>query len=189
MNLQDSAAYYGRKIGIPLSLILAIAEVESNLDQYATRFEPGYRWLWNCQLNKPFRRLASVEVINSSSAPSDFPSPNDAGYNFYSNADTEWTAQRTSFGPLQLMGAVARERQYKGPLVALCCDVELSAKWAITHLSWLMNRYYDKHDYGGVISAYNAGRPRLTENGLFINQSYVNKVAKVEGKGLIPLRT
>lgn len=177
MNLVDHITHFCTGYKLPLDVVMAIARVESAMNPYAIRAEPQYRWLWDNLFNKPFRRLEPAE-IDLSWAPDDFVAPHEANI----TADTEWNGQRMSWGPFQMMGALLRERGYKGDFPAICCEPELAARFACSHISNLRDKYLDKHGWAGVVAAYNAGRPRKTENGIYVNYQYVNKVSKEGGR-------
>jgi hypothetical protein len=172
MTLIDAIHQYSTGYNLPQNIVMAIAKVESNLSMHATRAESRYRWLWDSRRHRPFRRLSNPEII-SNEAPDDFPRPTE----FYASADTEWQGQRTSWGPFQMMGAVLRERRYNGPFVAVCCDPDLAAKFACSHLSHLRDKYFNKHGWTGVVAAYNAGSPRKDRNGVYVNAGYLNKIS------------
>ena len=155
--------------GLPPSLVAAIVQVESSNNIYAYRVEPHYRYLVNVLTQDPFRGLTPDE-IKSEKAPIDF------GYiRKVSSRDTEWWGQQASWGPMQVMGAVARELGFRGAFPELCGPRGI--EYGCKHLSNLKKRFYDKYGLAGVIAAYNAGSPRrtLTGNNL-VNQYYVDKV-------------
>lgn len=182
MNLQDYISRLAPKHRVPPSLAFAIAKVESNMEMTAIRHEPHFRWLWDVRKHAAFRRLSSAEVA-ASQAPDDFKAlPSEY---FYSSDDTEWMGQRTSWGPFQMMGALLRERGYRGPFPELCRDAELATRFALLHIEWLALRYGGKHGWAGVAAAYNAGRPRKDEQGRYLNRDYVVKVAQAGGKGVM----
>lgn len=87
--------------------------------------------------------------------------------------DTEKIQQATSWGLLQVMGCVAREFDHKGHLVELC-HPQVGLKFGALKLSQLIRKYGYSTD---AIAAYNAGSPVL-QNGVYINQEYVNKFTK-----------
>lgn len=133
---------------VPLDLVLAIITHESKGDQWASRFEPMWpeRWMWYP------REMAEKANIS---------------------LDTERTLQKTSFGLMQVMGAVAREFGHKGNLMMLI-QPEISITYGCKKLHWLMERYHGETD---VISAYNQGKPMKTPGGLYGNQkTYVDPV-------------
>lgn len=91
---------------------------------------------------------------------------------------TERNAQKSSWGLMQIMGAVARERGFKGPFLSQLCDPREGLYWGGVFLRHLFDRGYTEHE---VISAYNQGKPRRTLGGQYRNQAYVDKVvAEIE---------
>lgn len=154
---------------IPESIISAIVKVESNGNVFAHRVEPPYRYLVDVKTKKPFRKLTSLES-KSETAPKDFPHI----YNL-SSKNTEWLGQQASWGPMQIMGAVAREYGFKEYFPALCSFAD-GLEYGCLHLSALRKRFLKKHGWEGVVAAYNAGSPRYLENGDFVNQDYIDKV-------------
>src|SRR5688572_17064220 len=90
--------------GLPATLVFGVCAVESSDNPYAWNPEPKYRYLWDVRRNKPFRALASYEV-DSKVPPSDF-------FGKSGDRDQEWWAQQASWGLMQVMGAVARERGF-----------------------------------------------------------------------------
>jgi len=79
---------------------------------------------------------------------------------------------------MQIMGATARELGFRAHFPALCS--EQGVKFGCEHLIRLRYRFYPSHGWDGVIAAYNAGSPRMS-NGKWENQSYVDKVHKEMG--------
>jgi soluble lytic murein transglycosylase-like protein len=153
------------EFGFHPELIKAIIMTESGNNDAAIRYEPAYRYLWNVAANTPFRTTTSAEIA-SAHAPADFRSQ--AG-----SIATEWHGQKTSWGAMQIMGAVAREYGFKGYFTLLCGEVGIH--YGCRHLSKLSSRFKAKHGMQGVIAAYNAGSPRYRNNRLE-NQEYVDKV-------------
>ena len=87
-----------------------------------------------------------------------------------------------SWGLMQIMGQVARERGFRGKFNELL-QPEVGLYWGCRQLNVLHARYFKKHGWAGVIAAYNAGSPRKV-GGKFANQGYVDKVLKyAAGKG------
>ena len=87
---------------------------------------------------------------------------------------TERHEQMTSWGLMQVMGAVARELGLTGPLSDLL-DPPTGLLYGCLHL----RRFRAKYDiWPDVIAAYNAGSPRRVAGqiGSYVNQSYVDKV-------------
>ena len=155
---------------LPIPLLKAIVMTESGGDENALRAEPHYRYLVNCVTGKPFRVLTAAE-IKSETAPSDFPY-----FPAISSRDTEWLGQQMSWGAMQIMGAVAREYGFKGAFPELAGDEGI--EYACKHLAKLRDRFYVGHGWQGVGAAYNAGSVRFSDGDDFVNQIYVDKLAK-----------
>ncbi|WP_158608538.1 lytic transglycosylase domain-containing protein [Stagnimonas aquatica] len=151
---------------LPYDLVLAICRKESGLNTWATRYEPDFRWLWDNRLLRAYNcRPADMSLDK---APSDFSglpgiTPN-----------TEWVAQQTSYGLMQVMGSLAREQGFKGYLSALC-DPLAGVNSGCAYLRALSRKHFASLGWDGVIAAYNAGSPR--KDGVrYINQEYVDGV-------------
>jgi len=122
-------------------LVFALIEQESNYQTQAMRFEPGYRWLW--------------------------PKPSEVKAPFGVSLATERNQQATSWGLMQVMGAVAREHGCGLPYLSSLCNPGLGIEYGCKHLAKLKRRWPAKCDY---ISAYNAGHPTMK------NKQYVASV-------------
>lgn len=86
---------------------------------------------------------------------------------------TEAMLQASSIGLMQVMGTVARELEFKENLLKLT-QVEIGLYYGCKKLKSLADKYPSLDD---VISAYNAGSPRIdSHTQLYRNQHYVNKV-------------
>jgi soluble lytic murein transglycosylase-like protein len=119
-----------RAHGFDPSLIAAISEQESGFQPWAMRFEPRYRWLWpRRNAVKPPRGVS---------------------------LDTEVNQQKTSWGLMQVMGAVARERGYVHPFLSGLCLPALGIEYGCLQLAHMRGRFPELRDF---VSAYNAGRP------------------------------
>jgi len=149
------------------ALVSALVAVESGGDVFASRYEPHYSYLWDVVVDSP-RRCEDVY------RPNDFK-----GVAGVTSHHTEFVQQRTSWGPIQIMGAVAREYGYKGSFAALCGD--LGIRYGIWHLLMLKRRLESKGlcRQGDLIAAYNGGWARRCADGEYVNQAYVNKVEAV----------
>ena len=73
---------------------------------------------------------------------------------FPHTSPTERMQQATSWGLMQMMGMVARERNYHGTCVALCVDPELALTLGMKQLAHLKARTTSEDD---MIKAYNVG--------------------------------
>lgn len=136
--------YWGAERKLNPCLLAAICHTESAGNRWAARYEPGYRWLNN---------------------PSDFSIALGITH------ETEEMMQKFSYGLMQIMGGLARDLRYIGPLSALF-DPDINMNYASLHISKL-SRKYEETD---LIAAYNAGSPRKRASGFYENQVYVDKV-------------
>lgn len=127
-------------------LIAAIILQESNVNECATRYESHYRWLYR---------------------PEFFAKKNNT------TEETETIHQKTSWGLMQIMGAVARELGFDSDMVKLC-DPAINIRFGVMHLAKLKKRYGS--NYNDLISSYNAGSPRKNSSGKYVNQYYVDRV-------------
>ncbi|MCA1806454.1 MAG: transglycosylase SLT domain-containing protein [Actinobacteria bacterium] len=152
-----------KEFGVPSNLIEAIIQVESGGNTFAMRYEEGYSWLWNIETNKPHRRPSSG-----------LPSPRMASQN------TELVGQQTSWGLMQVMGAVAREYGFDRPFLCELVEPEIGLFYGCKHLHNLKKRFHNQHGWPGVAAAFNAGSPRMKNSG-FINQRYVDKIEDFGG--------
>jgi soluble lytic murein transglycosylase-like protein len=80
---------------------------------------------------------------------------------------TEEMQQKTSWGPMQVMGAVARERGLVEPFISVLCSWGTGIDYGCRHIKYLESRGWSGDE---LISAYNAGRP------VDYNSQYVEKV-------------
>jgi len=131
--------------GVDPLVIAAIVSVESSGETCATRYEPHYRWTIDPE---PFAKSNRVTI------------------------QTEMTQQKTSWGLMQVMGAVAREYDFKGHLVELCSP-KVGLEYGVKHFKNYLDKYSSEDD---AISAYNQGSNKLTSTGKYRNQHYVDKV-------------
>lgn len=141
---------FATRSALDLNLVEALVLQESNGVPWASRFEPNYRWLWDVRAKAPYR-APSDHVLKQFDPPPDFPSMGDI------SRATEWIGQRMSYGLMQVMGAVARERGFPGdrPLDELC-DPEINLSIGTDLLSSLMR--WAGGDLAVGLGAYNAGR-------------------------------
>lgn len=151
------------------ALVLAIVRKESEFNPHAIRFEAGYQYVWDVKRNAAFRPLTDSEKT-SSTPPAGFTAVPG------SSRATEWVGQKTSWGPMQVMGAVARQQGFSGWFPELCgsTGIEHGCKALVK----LYDRFHTNHGISGVIAAYNAGSPRKLGSGGYINQGYVDDVTR-----------
>lgn len=89
-------------------------------------------------------------------------------------APTETILQQISWGLGQIMGGTVRGLGYDGPLTELI-NPETNVNWVAVYFKTRCDKYDALTD---KIAAYNAGTPR-SRNGVYSNQSYVDKVLQV----------
>ena len=147
------------RFGIPRSLLQAIIDVESAGVRWATRAEPGYRWLWDIKQHAPYRGSDAL-----------LPSPRGV------TRITELQGQRTSWGLMQVMGATAREQGFDGTYLTELVDPETNLYHGCLYLRRQYRRY---EDWESAVAAYNAGQA-VKDAGQWRNHEYV---ARVKGAG------
>lgn len=128
-------------------LVEAICLVESSGEQFAWNPEPRYRYLWDVKRNKPFRPLSINETLGKF-PPQDFKA-------IAGDSDQEWWGQQASWGLMQIMGAVARERGFRDPFLPALCDVETNLFWGCAHLGHVLE--WANGDIHKAAAAWNAG--------------------------------
>lgn len=169
-----TARHIARKHDLPAELVLAMIHVESAGNYWAHRIEPHYRWLWNVQDNGPYR---PGDGAYSKTAPDDFPGGTfdtaTGGVPVAISANSEWIAQQTSWGLLQLMGANARSLGFKLPLPALCDPVH-GLEYGCLLLARYRDRWLADHGWAGVVDGWNDGNARIE-----YNPDYPHRVAAV----------
>lgn len=158
-SIVAAIALWQAQLGIPDGLLTAIYEVESSQTPAAFRHEPGYRWLYDIKNLCPYRGDPSqIPAIKGCSRP------------------TELMGQQTSWGPIQIMGATARELGYRKWFTELCGPdgIEMGARY----LARLAKRY--DYNWQDAIEAYNAGRAAPGDDAYISEQArqYVQKVLK-----------
>lgn len=137
---------YARVNGTPftVALILALIEQESSGNMYATRYEKNYKWLYEPAHYATFNIGLAFEIEQ----------------------------QKTSFGLLQVMGAVAREHGFRMAYLSGLLEPNIGLSYGVLHLLNMHNRWSRLENY---VSAYNQGSPRK-KNGVYANQAYVDSV-------------
>ncbi len=151
--------YYDRIDG---DIILAMIEVESGGNPWQVRFERLYRWLWEIEYKSQHWR-ATTKLLDGI-----MPSA--------STLWTEITAQRTSWGLLQIMGSTAREWGMKGWLTQLLIP-QINLEYGIRFFRHLVERY--QGNVTDAVAAYNQGSNKRGEDGNYMNQKHVDKVLAV----------
>lgn len=103
---------------IPLELVLAVIETESNFNNMTYRFEPNWKY------------HLSIEAFSKMTLVS---------YN------TEKAMQQISWGLMQVMGTVARELGFKGLFTELC-DPGTGIDYGCAKLAGLLEKYSSRDD-------------------------------------------
>lgn len=169
-GLQDQIQRTAVSFLLPPEIVLAICKVESGLNPHAYRHEPAYPWLWDCAKNAPLP--VSAAVAGRRSPPPEFRAP--AGI----SALSEWVGQQSSWGLMQVMGAVAREYGFRGHFPQLCFPTDGLAL-GCRHLAQFQKRFGSGYGWAGAVSAYNCGQPKL-------DNPYIAKVAKAGAAAFLP---
>jgi len=131
------------------NVVEAVVLVESGADPWAFNPEPRYRYFWDVTFNKPFRRLTAAELA-SKRPPNDF-----RAIRIGIDPDTEWWGQQASWGLMQVMGAVARERGFRGPFLSMLCEPSIGLAFGCSHLAAYLRA--NGGDLERAVQAYNAG--------------------------------
>ena len=126
---------------ISIDLVLALIWQESAGNPWAMRYEPRYQYFYNYRDGYPMYDGAQSVAGNRIKAQN-------------SLGNTEFMAQSTSWGLLQIMGAAARERGFKARYLSELCDPEANLIWGIKHLhEWGFN--YVKLDIQPALTRWN----------------------------------
>jgi hypothetical protein len=141
---KDDIEYYAKKVGLEPIWVEACVLTESMGEPYSTRFEPAFRYLYHPRVFAPKLQI-SVE--------------------------TEEVHQKTSWGLMHVMGAVAREHGFTGHLPQLI-EPRMSLLYGCMHLAKFYRKYADIYD---AISAYNQGSAKRTNGTLYANQRHVDR--------------
>lgn len=148
-ELSESISRKSKDFDFDPELIRALVLKESAGETFSFRHEPNYKYLW-------FYREFADRVGRS--------------------VTSEKFGQMCSWGPMQVMGAVAREYGFAGWFPELSI-AELGVHYGCMHLKKLRDRFGPNEM--DLISAYNQGSPRKTPGGLYENQTYVDAVWKL----------
>lgn len=135
---------------LPEALVAAIITVESNGNPYAIRYETDFfsTYIVPCK----FKLIPPC------------------------SKGTEQRARATSWGLMQIMGQVARERGFANAFLSELCMPDVGIEYGCRQVRHCADQYLAEHGWPGVIASYNAGSPRKDATGYFVNQTYVNHV-------------
>lgn len=156
MNVQDHVRVEEIILdrGLPLHMVRALIQVESNWNPWAWNPEPKWRWFWDVSKHEPFRKITSAER-ESEKPPDDFPV-------LLGDKDQEWWAQQASWGLMQIMGAVAREVGYDAGYLPELLDPDENVDTGCKYLQLLKRKHHEQYGWRGVLMAYNTGNPKDT---------------------------
>lgn len=118
-ELLEIIKYHAENYNIPPNILYGICMQESNMQIYACRYEPNYKWLFTPEKVKP--KLCSTQ--------------------------TEEIFQKISWGVGQVMGAVLRELGYTDWLPAILSDKNAQIMYGAKHLANLKKRFPNGNDY------------------------------------------
>lgn len=127
------------------ALVCAIVMQETKGNPWLTRFEPNWQY-WEMPI-----AFASSNSVNTA---------------------TERMMQSMSWGPMQIMGSVAREMGFGAELTRLALP-EFALAYSCKKLAAIFEKHPTEDD---AIAAWNAGSPRKKEDGTYSNQAYVDGV-------------
>jgi hypothetical protein len=153
VSLSDAKTYINTirstagSMNVDPNLAQAIAEVESGCDPTKMRYEKNWSYLVTPE---KFATLLNITV------------------------DTETQLQMFSYGPLQVMGSVARELGYAAAL-NLLCQPQLGILYGCRKLHACVRKYPDLPE---AISSFNCGTPVRDKENHFLNQTYVDSVTQ-----------
>ena len=151
-NLDPLIQSAARTHSLPAALVRAIIAIESDGNPWAVRYEPAF-----------YARYLHNKGIKGFAPCSDA---------------TEARLRAHSFGLMQIMGATARETGFRETFLTALCDPEVGLEWGSRYLSGLLKKYGNLE---AAVAAYNAGSPRKTNNGKWVNQGYVDKIRRAGG--------
>jgi len=141
------------KHGLPTGLVEALVAVESGGNTWAMRYEPRF-----------FDRYIRDNPAVRAKAPC--------------SLETERQARATSWGLMQVMGETARSMGFSGPFLSGLADPVAGLDTGCAYLARLRDKHLPRHGWPGAVAAYNAGSVRLDADGDFVNQDYVDKIAR-----------
>jgi len=156
-DLKDAIVEVSRSYGFRPRYLIAIALRENSGRWAGTRHEPAYRWLWDVTNNRPFTLSRSRKQV----LPRGF-----TGLPGVTTAAEEFDGQMTSWGPMQVMGAVAREYGFRGRFQEL--QGRTGVEYGVRHFVLLYRRLYRRFGIAGVVSAYNDGDPNPRNNAEYV---------------------
>lgn len=141
-------------MGIEPRLLSSLVAIETAWNPYRIRFEPNWRY--------------------------DLITPELFAKKLWISVNTEIQCQKISWGPVQIMGVVAREHGFDDHLTSLI-HPEIGLQIGCLEVLQVLKKYGITTD---GISAYNWGSPNRGDDGQYLNQGYVNRfLSEWENRG------
>lgn len=142
--------------GLDPALVRAVVAAESGGDTFAIRYEPRF-----------FDRYVQSDPTVKARTPC--------------TLETEKRARATSWGLMQVMGSTARGLGFDRAFLSRLSDPETGLEYGCRYLARLAGLHRQRLGWPGVVAAYNAGSPRLDAQGDYVNQAYVDNIARLLG--------
>jgi len=167
---------------VPLDLLFAVGWMESGFNSQAYRYEPNYdvRYLRvkkTVDLNGP---RYQPYVMAGLTIEEWFVANDKRAKERIVGRDYSWPAQTriaSSYGIMQLMYPTAVSIGFQGTPEDLY-DAETNCRLGATGLAQNLRRY--KGCVEDAVAAYNAGSPRRTLDGKYVNQGYVDTIMALQ---------
>ena len=159
-EIMTAITKYSKYFDVNPDWIRAVIEIESAGNQFALRYEPGYRW------------LQKEDTIKAICYHSNY------GGNLENKIGAETCLESFSFGLCQVMGSTARDMGYVADLHHLFFvddNIRIGTKFLKTKLKRFDNNILR------AIAAYNGGDGSAypNEDGNYPNQRHVDRFLKV----------
>ena len=188
-DLERLAREAAGRYGLDPRLICALCEVESGWNPWAVRHEAGHHPLIGFYPATDDRHRIWRDATGQGWWNEINITPETRKYPWECQPLIELLMQQTSWGLLQIMGAVARERGFRDWLTELC-DPAVNLEWGCKHLRWMLDhagsfniRASTQWQNADLAAAWNGGA-RIMEfvnakpTGRYKNQSYVDRVVR-----------
>jgi soluble lytic murein transglycosylase-like protein len=120
MKLANTIIETAKLTGISPQLLCAVIHQESSGNPYAVRYEPAFLKRY---LEDKTKKTIGGHIPTKCSW------------------QTEVQMRATSFGLMQIMGQVARERGFKGEFLTELCDPAVNLKWGSEFLQTLLHKH------------------------------------------------
>ncbi|WP_337432014.1 lytic transglycosylase domain-containing protein [Bilophila sp.] len=153
-NYNEAIALEASQTGLPERLIAAVIQVESAGNTHAIRFEPSF---YTMVQREGFQTPAGVSKL------------------------TEFNARCFSWGLMQIMGQVARERGCTEPYLSALCEPATGIYWGCRQLAKCRDRFLKTYGWAAVTAAYNGGFGAVKKDGSFTNAHYPKAVLAALG--------